>query len=112
MSTYRHTQYKHFRLGEFEFTNGLLSVQPAKIQAFLDLVHALPEFEQNYILEINESALRDLERSVTQAQLGGTKAAEIQRAASATALANAEANQRTVNVDLSDSASGFKFPSK
>lgn len=66
MATYKHKAYRRYRIGKFEFKEGILVTKSNREDnEFRSLISGLPRREARHIVEINEAALAALERPVS-----------------------------------------------
>lgn len=77
MPLYRHNRIRRFRIGQFQFDNHMLKVDPSDHEAFIKLFAQMSPRKQKEITEINEAAYQNLERPVdtTKVFRGGATAA-------------------------------------
>ena len=72
MATYRHKTIRRFRVGEFEFKNGLLVIKDEKKnESFRRLWTDMPRRDQLGIVEIDEEALARLEKPMARRVIRG-----------------------------------------
>lgn len=64
MPLYKHNQYRRCKIGPFVFENHLCSVKAEDDAKFRALIAAQPNSESKHIVEVNETALQNLERPV------------------------------------------------
>lgn len=64
MPTYRHNRYNRCRIGPFVFDNHICHVPANQDEEFRRILGGMPRNEQILIVEINETALQNLERPV------------------------------------------------
>lgn len=80
MATFRHKTIRRFKVGKFEFKNNLLSIpddNESDIELFHKFVSELPRREQVNIVEVNEAALKALEKPMTLGVRGAASTSDI-----------------------------------
>lgn len=69
MRKFKHKTIRRFRVGEFEFEDFILNVESdEKAEEFIKIVKTLPRRDALQIVEVNESAAADAEKSVVDSQ--------------------------------------------
>lgn len=94
MATYRHKMVSRYRIGRFEFKNGILNIDPKKDpkgdSEFRALIEQLKQRDQIQIVEINEQALASLERPMSRGIRGVTSTGNIESPTTEGSLAKRE----------------------
>lgn len=78
MATFKHKSVRQFKFGQWHFKDHLLVIQdPADHERFLEEIQTLPARDRNQIVEINERAVRELERPVSRSVRGAQQTTDI-----------------------------------